>query len=126
MSDLIEVKTSNLAGAALDWAVALATGADEIQIGEHGIVCIYDTPEGGCWTNMYQPASDWSQGGPLIEKHMVSLHCPQSTGDVWAGWVITEKGEFCQAGDHALIAACRAIVAAKLGDTVQVPKDLMP
>lgn len=83
---MIEVKTASLVGSALDWAVALATGADELKIGEHGIVCIYDTPEGGCWTNLYKPASDWSQGGPLIEEHMVSLHCPQSTDDVWAGW----------------------------------------
>ncbi|MNJ75920.1 hypothetical protein D3C77_731020 [compost metagenome] len=74
----------------------------------------------------YKPAADWLVGGPLIEKHNISLHCPQSTDDVWAAWVITDKGEFVQAGEFALCAACRAIVAAKLGETVQVPKELQP
>ncbi|WP_367863163.1 phage protein NinX family protein [Pseudomonas guariconensis] len=78
------------------------------------------------WDVLYNPHEDWALGGLLIEKNMVSLHCPQSTDDVWAAWVITDKGEFCQPGDTALVAACRAIVSAKLGDTVQVPKELMP
>ncbi|MEG1043035.1 MAG: DUF2591 domain-containing protein, partial [Pseudomonas sp.] len=31
-----------------------------------------------------------------------------------------------QKGGTALVAACRAVVASRLGDTVQVPKELMP
>lgn len=41
--------------------------------------------------------------------------------------VIVASGEpFSAIGPDYLVAACRAIVAAKLGDTVQVPKELMP
>lgn len=130
MTDLIEVKTADLAGEALGWAVGKAEGVD-LQLappGYNGVPWrVFARYQGQAieHTKRFNPWEDWAVGGPLIEKRMVSLHCPQSTDDVWAGWVITDKGEFCQAGDSALIAACRAIVAAKLGDTVQVPKELV-
>ncbi|QKK95750.1 DUF2591 domain-containing protein [Pseudomonas sp. 13159349] len=130
MTDLIEVKTADLAGEALGWAVGKAEGLD-LQLappGYNGVPWrVFARYQGQAieHTKRFNPWEDWSLGGPLLEKRMVSLHCPQSTDDIWAGWVITDKGEFCQAGDSALIAACRAIVAAKLGDTVQVPKELM-
>lgn len=127
MTDLIEVRVSNLIGAALDWSVAMATDAAEIAIGEHGVTCIYDTPDGGCWTNIYQPSKDWSQGGLLIDEHSGSAHhnphlednsCRYSAGPAGAGiWLY---------GPTALVAFCRTLVLTKLGDTVQVPKELMP
>lgn len=131
MTYLIVVKTADLAGEALGWAVGKAEGLDVYlePPGYNGVpwrVFARYQGEAIVHTKRYNSREDWALGGPLIEKHMVSLHCPQSTDDVWAAWVITDKGEFCQAGDTALVAACRAIVAAKLGDTVQVPKELMP
>ncbi|WP_435653057.1 DUF2591 domain-containing protein [Pseudomonas putida] len=129
MTDLIEVKAADLAGEALGWAVGKAEGLDLFlappQYGNPWRVFARYQSQAIEHTKRFNPWEDWALGGPLIEKRMVSLHCPQSTDDVWAGWVITSKGEFCQAGDSALIAACRAIVAAKLGDTVQVPKELI-
>lgn len=128
MTDLIEVKTADLAGEALGWAVGKAQGLDVFlsppEYSNPWRVFARYKATSIEYTKRCNPWEDWALGGPLIEKHMVSLHCPQSTDDVWAGWVITDKGEFCQAGDSAPIAACRAIVAAKLGDTVQVPKEL--
>jgi Protein of unknown function (DUF2591) len=129
MTDLIEVKTADLVGEALGWAVGTAEGlalfvAPPEYGNPHRVFARYQASATE-HTKRFNPWEDWAVGGPLIEKRMVSLHCPQSTDDVWAGWVITDKGEFCQAGDSALIAASRAIVAAKLGDTVQVPKELI-
>ncbi|WP_085590823.1 DUF2591 domain-containing protein [Pseudomonas sp. B14(2017)] len=131
MTDLIEVKTADLAGEALGWAVGKAEGLD-LQLAPPGyngvpwrVFALYRAAVTER-NERFNPWEDWALGGPLVGKRMVSLHCPQSTDDIWAGWVITDKGEFCQAGENALIAACRAIVAAKLGDTVQVPKELMP
>lgn len=130
MTDLIEVKTADLAGEALGWAVGKAEGLDVFlappEYGNPWRVFARCQAAATEHTKRYNPWEDWALGGPLIEEHMVSLHCPQSTDDVWAGWVITDKGEYCQAGNNALIAASRAIVAAKLGDTVQVPKELRP
>lgn len=129
MTDLIEVKTADLAGEALGWAVGTAEGLELIlappEYGNPWRVFARYRASATEHTKRFNPWEDWAVGGPLIEKRMVSLHCPQSTDDVWDGWVITDKGEFCQAGDSALIAASRAIVAAKLGDTVQVPKELI-
>ena len=130
MTNLIEAKTADLVGEQLGWAVGKAEGLDVLLAppiyGNPWRVFVRHTGEVTIREVRYNPWDDWALGGPLIEKHMVSLHCPQSTDDVWAGWVITDKGEFCQAGDSALIASCRAIVAARLGDTAQVPKELMP
>ncbi len=130
MTDLIEVKTTDLADEALGWAVGMAEGlALHLEPPQYGngwrVFAIY-RGEATERCERYNPWEAWVLGGPLIANRMVSLHCPQSTDDVWAGWVITDKGEFCRAGESALIAATRAYVAAKLGDTVQVPKELMP
>lgn len=118
MSAMVDVKVAELSGSALDWAVAKAQGV-EIDLPGSDVVWAK-------YAGAYSPSTDWSQGGPLIESQMVSLHCPQSTYDIWAGWVIADKGEFCQGGDTALIAVCRTIVAAKLGDVVNVPEELIP
>lgn len=130
MTNLIEVKTADLATEALGWAVGMAEGLtlylDTPIYGNGWRVFVIHQAEATKRYERYTPWESWALGGPLIESRMVSLHCPQSTDDVWAGWVITDSGEFCQAGNTALIAACRAIVAARLGDTVQVPKELMP
>ena len=129
MTDLIEVNVANLSGEVLGWAVGKAEGLDVFlappEYGNPWRVFARYQGQAIEHTKRFNPWENWALGGPLIEEHMVSLHCPQSTDDVWAGWVITDKGEYCQAGNNALIAASRAIVAAKLGDTAQVPKDLL-
>lgn len=125
MTDLIEVRVSDLVGAALDWSVAKATDAAELSIGEQGIVCIYDTPEGGCWTNLYQPSTDWSQGGLLIDAHQGSaqhFHGLAKDTRYSGGPAGAETWSY---GPTALIAFCRGLVHYKLGDTVRVPKELM-
>lgn len=131
MTDLIEVKTADLVGAPLDWAVAMAEGYKQDTenhltiISPRGVftsVSIRGAAEGFG----FRPSTNWDQGGPLIEKHMVSLHCPQHDGDFWAAWITDNDKDVAQGAEQALPAACRAIVAAKLGDTVQVPKELMP
>jgi hypothetical protein len=114
-----EVQVSGLVGPALDWAVWLAVN------GEPGEACrtrkLIFTADRAYW----KPSENWFHGGPLVEEHQVSLHCPQTTDDVWAAWIITNKGEVVQPGDTALIAACRAIVAAHLGEVVSVPAELV-
>ncbi|HDS1694367.1 TPA: DUF2591 family protein [Pseudomonas putida] len=125
MTDLIGVKTARLIGAPLDWAVAVAIEAAEIAIGEHGVICIYDTPEGGCWTNLYQPSKDWSQGGLLIDEHRGSTqHSPGLAEEAcYSGG--PAGADAWSYGPTALVAFCRGLVRYKLGDTVQVPKELI-
>lgn len=130
MTDLIEARVSNLAGAALDWAVAKVEGVETSWRHGRELVKVHD--RGGIKLiesirSIYSPSSDWSQGGPLIDNHLGSIHhnphledsiCRYSAGPAGAGiWLY---------GPTALVAFCRTLVLTKLGDTVQVPKELMP
>lgn len=140
---MIEVKTADLIVPALDWAVAHATKAWEwahewfpamtldptfrgvSDNATYGHVSLIPRNPMRQDSQPFMPSTDWAQGGRLIEKHQVSLHCPQSTDDVWAAWIITDSEEVAQGGDTALVAACRAIVAANLGDTLSIPAELV-
>jgi len=106
------IKTSELDGAALDWAVAKAVNGFEGL--SHWSVVTY----GG-----YSPSSDWSQGGPLIEQGEVKIK------PAWREWYASARNGILHyaetSGPTPLIAACRAIVAANLGDEVEVPEELV-
>jgi len=125
MSDLIEVKTNTLAGAALDWAVAQVEGLPALVYKCDAPYVYIDLPGRGC--GPYLPSHAWCEGGPLIEKYKLDLGAPMETDQLVIWSANTEWGyPLGHKGETPLIAACRAIVAAKLGDTVQVPKELMP
>ena len=115
MSKFVKVKTHDLSGAALDWSVAKAEGVEISLAGAHPHAVV----EGRLVGN-YAPSTKWSQGGPLIDKYRLDME-----------WVShntcrTETPKCVSAmGKTPLIAACRAIVASVLGDTVSVPKELL-
>ncbi|WP_288080656.1 phage protein NinX family protein [Pseudomonas sp.] len=124
--EMVEVKVSELSGAALDWAVAIAGAVTEV---DNGLRFRRDgrPTVGGDFVIPYEPSVNWSQGGPLIEEHRISLE------DIGIGWIAsprcctTDKGSMePQDSESLLIAACRAIVAAKLGETVSVPSEFLP
>ncbi|MGE8466514.1 MAG: phage protein NinX family protein [Pseudomonas putida] len=132
MTDLIEVRVSNLIGAPLDWAVAMAEGFGSDPECRTTIWRTRTDPtsvsiRGAAEGVGYRPSTDWSQGGPLFDKHLGSAHhnphledssCRYSAGPAGTGvWLY---------GPTALVAFCRTLVITKLGDTVQVPKELMP
>jgi hypothetical protein len=102
----MKVKTNELTGAALDWAVAKATG-------EYKPVAVpkYST--------------DWSQGGPIIEREKIAILSPM-TGEFWDA----RDGKRLETpfvywrGPTPLIAAMRCYVASKLGDEVEIPEGL--
>lgn len=124
--EMIAVKTAELAGAALDWAVAQAIGADQVEFGVVGSAAFIACIHRGTWERNWRPSTDWSQGGPLIEKHLVSF-CVEHE-DVILAVLCDDYGMYISGwrqGETHLIAACRAIVAAKMGDTVQVPAQLV-
>jgi hypothetical protein len=113
---LVEVKTAELIGPALDWAVAKADG----QLDRFGV----------CAPAGFKPSTDWNQGGPLIEEHQIWLTGPYRHRTEWkAGSGLATDWDYRKSefeGPTPLIAAMRCLVASKLGDTVQVPKGLLP
>jgi len=95
----MKMKTNELTGAALDWAVAKCAGA----VGANDRLP---------W---YTPSTDWSQGGPIIEREGLTL-------DQWDDYPRWRSGN--SYGTTPLIAAMRCYVASKLGDEIEVPAEL--
>ena len=127
MNDLIEVNTAYLVGEQLAWAVAKAEGLDAHVVKPH-----YGTParvfvqyrgEVIERCERYNPQESWALGGQLIEKYRVGFGLYSDSFFAVTGLDDASGGAD---GSTHLLAACRAITAAKLGDTVQVPKELMP
>lgn len=110
------MKTSELTGAALDWAVTKCEGFD------HRVT----SSEWGLWGW----ATDWAQGGPIIERESIGFTQGNEEHDDWVAsysWVkprmdIDDSVEGI--GLTPLVAAMRCYVASKLGDEVDVPKEL--
>jgi len=97
------MKTSELTGVVLNWAVAMS----ENWAGADFEVKPYST--------------DWSQGGPIIEREFIGLQRWNEEHE----WAADIGGDFEQYGPTPLIAACRCYVASKLGDDVDVPQELL-
>nr|WP_294974929.1 phage protein NinX family protein [uncultured Pseudomonas sp.] len=133
MSEFVEVKTADLSGVALDWAVAQAAGwvsarMVAIMVPSKTYYEIH-APSG----LELRPSTDWCQCGPLIAKYQVALVPEAHDGhegtemserwyaDIYYGGGQRYTTEHC---DTALIAGCRAIVASAFGDTVKIPKEL--
>jgi hypothetical protein len=99
------MKTSELEGAALDWAVAQ---------------CEYSPVRYGFDDNCPEYSTDWSRGGPIIERERIRLD-PRG---LWCA--AHDTHEWTEStGPTPLIAAMRCYVASKLGDDVEVPEELM-
>jgi len=75
----------------------------------------------------YRPSADWSQGGPLIDLYQVSVVGIENT--IFHATAFYDGKTFCLCakgeGPTRLVAAMRAIVSLKLGDTVEVPAELV-
>lgn len=122
----MKVKTSDLRGAALDWAVAAARDLS------FGLSCgqIYLPNSSGDFVREYSPSSNWAHGGPLIDSFKVDIYWHERYGGGGPMFEAHCGTEFVLAdrpdtvGETALIAICRAIVLAKLGDEVEIPDEL--
>ena len=102
------MKTSELTGAALDWAVAKCEG-------------LIDQPRWG-YLYGFKPSTDWAQGGPIIERGDISI-TPLNDIEGWIAHMMW-RNTTDHTGPTPLIAAMRCYVASKLGDEVEIPEEL--
>jgi len=127
MTALIEAKTADLAGEALGWAVGKAEGLDVYlappEYGNPWRVFARYQGEAIVQTKRYNPWEDWALGGPLIDKYEADFQWARP-GTLRAVVSVGQSVGAARAETH-LLAAGRAIVSAALGDTVQVPKELI-
>ena len=119
----MKIKTAELKAedGTLDWAVAKCE-----RYSENALQNIVANSECD-----FKPSTDWSQGGPLIEREEIQTSC-QTNGPSkgqWGAnkWFINRQGALvCRRlyGKTLLIAAMRCFVASKLGEEVDVPEEL--
>ena len=105
------MKTSELQGAALDWAVAKCEGV-EVRLLNGGTEMMLR--DGDFW----YPSESWQQAGPIIERERIAIW-----GDNDLYWE-AECGWAWAKGPTPLVAAMRAYVALKLGEEVEVLNEL--
>lgn len=119
----MKLKTSELIGPALDWAVELAILMERLSNNAQAASIASRNrrvSEVGYSTN-------WEQGGPLIEREWLQLTPWPNEADEELRWhcVQHDSPVQCHAfGPTALVAACRCYVSSKLGDEVELPEDL--
>ncbi len=105
------MKTAELTSTALDWAVAKCERLDVSVLGDSVLLWI------GKDSNIdYEPSINWAQGGPIIEREWIDLHCVDDS--LWTADCSTPDGLIMGSGPTPLIAAMRCYVAASWGDDV--------
>lgn len=145
--DTVTVETSELVGPALDWAVAKCEGWEDdrymrspyIRKNVHGRVIGIQVPIHREY-RWFNPSTDWSQGGPIIEREMSKVF--RNVGGTWSAMILKDvpltpeeqgtslalsrREQWNGSGPTPLIAAMRCYVTSKLGGTVQLPKEMAP
>ena len=111
------MKTAELTGPALDWAVEECEFVGTPPIKE--VSGVLYTIEGYYWN----PSTDWALGGPIIEREGITI--ARRGKYSYSAWgAVLNDFEFDEEGPTPLIAAMRCYVASKLGDEVEIPKAL--
>ncbi len=117
---MTKVKTAELVGAQLDWAVAIALGWT--RWGAYPDCWLTngasrDISKGPSYQN-FHPSVNWRDGGPILDREKIGFK-----HDVHGTWA-THPLALCGAilGNDMLEAAMRAFVASRLGDVVEVPE----
>lgn len=118
----MNVKTSELTGTALDWAVAQAEGL--LAFGYRTDWERFAVKDSDGNAEGFMPSTNWAQGGPIIERERIELNI---CGSDWraVSEMTSQSDTPRHYGPTPLIAAMRCLVASRLGDEVDVPDDLV-
>lgn len=120
----MNIKTSELTGAALDWAVGDIEFKRRIAQGSHVKTWVLNEHLKGLHTDLY--STDWLCGGPIIEREEVMFHACHTGGiNAYLRRTGYAKPGCSWNGPTHLIAAMRCFVASRLGDEVEVPDELV-
>jgi hypothetical protein len=117
----MKIKTPELKGKPLDWAV-LKSLKPEYKTA----TLTMNVLRGG-----FNPSTNWSQGGLIIEREKISVVCNPEHNQWEACQRATLNSMFgfnganLEFGSTPLVAAMRCYVASKLGDEVEIPEELL-
>ena len=127
------MRTSELRGTALDWAVAKCEGWQETRATDATGSYPWLVKEGRDMNpKHYRPSTNWALGGAIIEREKIGVWFSDSVIDAETDEVVRGEtwyaeggdGDYVQTGETPLIAAMRCYVASKLGNEVQIPEEL--
>ena len=127
----MKIKTVELTGAALDWAVAESLGHTPVyNMKSHGMVWrgwwerTPKTPTGE-YRRLESYSTDWSLGGPILVEDMIMYS--YAFGLFWTWLHDDPEGDRNPraSGPTLLVAIARCRVASKLGDEVDIPEELL-
>lgn len=111
----MKVKTAELTRPALDWAASKALGEYEWNLDAARFREL-------CAEGTLNYSTNWSQGGPIIDRAGILFH-GESDGNAYNAWIVEPYAK--GGGPTHLIAAMRCFVASRLGDEVDVPEELL-
>ena len=105
----MKIKTSELSGAALDWAVCKCEGEQPSRYTKY--------------------STDWALCGPIVEREKIEWQwLPSSHKAHQYGARKPSLGglnrTFCMDGPTIMVAAMRCFVSSHLGDEVDIPNEL--
>ena len=116
----MKIKVREATPVQLNWMVAKCEGKTPI-IHYNGLHLYGDV-----WAHY---ATDWAQGGPIIEREEIGISREFASSRVeWAAWTpapIRDDAEAFGYGPAPLIAAMRCYVASRLGDEVEIPSEIV-
>jgi Protein of unknown function (DUF2591) len=118
----MKIKTNELTDRALDWAVERALGTSEFWFAPDEFKPQYESGES-------HYSTDWSQGGPIIEREKITSLCIDNDWCAVKGIKYAVTGREPDTlirvfGPTPLVAAMRCYVASKLGDIIDIPEEL--
>ncbi|MBC8947274.1 phage protein NinX family protein [Xenorhabdus indica] len=121
----MKIKTSELTGQALDWAMALSLGAEICSKGR-----FLELPSGHFVDKKskyysFKPSTNWTQCGQLIEEYKVQFVLVSDAIIEASSHLMNKKLVVAEFGSNHLEAVCRLIVLGKLGDEVEIPDELL-
>lgn len=115
----MKIKTADLIGAPLDWAVCVAKGLGSGA----ALVALRNY----CGTGKpFSPSTSGSEVIDIMEREKIDVQ--HHSWGVMAGVLIIKGEERCATycgGPTLRIAVCRCFCASKLGDEVEVPDELV-
>ena len=114
----MKIKVNEATPLQLDWLVAKCEGITEIGQGVHTFDVEFLLMHS---SGDFNYSTDWSQGGPIIDRERISIRFWENENFVTAYGV---PGSPWMHGPTPLIAAMRCYVASKLGDEEEIPEEL--
>ena len=133
----MKIKTSELIDQTLDLAVSIALGhRPEKDFHSHGMTwngwwetATYIDTKPNEYRRVPKYSTDWSKGGPIIERELIRVISPTAKDINWVarircGMTGTVHEWLESYGPTPLIAAMRVFVASKLSDEVEIPEEL--